>query len=43
MPVPFAGPANVRQIPGYVFLVGIGLSVIVVRTVFLNPYSRSNK
>lgn len=43
MPVPFAGPANVRQIPGYVFLVGIGLSVIVVRTVFLNPYSRSSK
>ncbi|KAJ9100761.1 hypothetical protein QFC19_005500 [Naganishia cerealis] len=40
--VPFAVPETLRHIPGYVFLVGVGLSVIVVRTVFLHPYSRAN-
>ncbi|KAJ9118664.1 hypothetical protein QFC22_003884 [Naganishia vaughanmartiniae] len=42
-PIPLAMPASFRQIPGYVFLVGVGLSVIVVRTVFLSPYTRSNR
>ncbi|KAJ9101214.1 hypothetical protein QFC21_003433 [Naganishia friedmannii] len=42
-PIPFAVPANLRQIPGYVFLVGVGLSVIVVRTVFLSPYSQKGR
>ncbi|KAI5451239.1 hypothetical protein NCC49_001836 [Naganishia albida] len=39
-PSPFGPPQSLGQLPGYVFLVGVGLSVIVARVVLSRPLAR---